>query len=138
VTEQLARAASVTRRTLLKTSGIGALSMTIPGAALARRRRLHSHLRRSSYHGLIGTNFSVEGSRVKLKLVGVRDLNRHQAGSDHAFALVFHGPADAPSYAHTVPELHHPELGRFQLLVSPGRPEPNRRSYSAVINRLHG
>jgi hypothetical protein len=137
VTERLARAATVTRRTLLKTTGAGAIGLTVPGAALARRRKLRSHLRRSSYHPLIGANFGVDRSHVKLKLVAVRDLNRHQAGSDHAFALIFHGPVNSPSYAHSVPELHHPALGHFRMLLSPGAPNRKVRSYSAVINRLH-
>jgi hypothetical protein len=145
---QLDTARALTRRALLKTGGAAAVTLAIPGAALAKRRRWHrrarphrkalgSHLRRTSYDPLVGQPFTVEGTGTPLKLVSVEDLNAHQASSDNAFALIFRAQPGLPTLADQVPQLHHPALGSFKLLISPGDAAPQGQIYSAVINRLH-
>jgi hypothetical protein len=110
--------------------------LALPAAAAARRRAL-LHLRRSSYRGLVGQPFTVQGARAKLRLVTVRDLNRHQAGSDNAFALIFQAPRGAPRIPEAVPTLHHPALGSFALLLCAGAPSSSGLRYAAIVNRLH-
>lgn len=129
----------ISRRTLLASGGAAAFWLSIPGMAFGRtrrhRRRLHSHLRRSSYTPLINQNFTVGPHR--LRLVAVQDLNPAQAGSENAFALVFRGRPGDTSVARTVPTFRHPQLGAFELFITSGRPSAGGRSYVAVINRLH-
>ena len=135
---------SLTRRTFLKTSGAAATALALPGTALARHRRrwrrpphVKSHLRRSSYHQLVGQPFTVRGSHAQLRLASIEDLNPAQAGSDNAFALVFTAPPGAPGLINQAPELYHRSLGQFQFLFTSGTTSASRPSYVAVINRLH-
>jgi hypothetical protein len=130
----------LTRRALVKTGGTAAVALAVPGTALARSRskRLRSHLRRSSYHSLVGQRFRVTGTGLRLRLVAVEDLTRHQAHSENAFALIFRAPRGAHYLSQQVPELHHPALGSFKLLVSAGERSRTNQRYVAVINRLHG
>jgi hypothetical protein len=121
---------------VLKAGGAAAAALALPSAALARRRALKSHLRRSSYHPLVGHRFSVSGMRSKLRLLSIKDLNSLQTNSDNAFALVFHAPHALPPLD-PVPRLHHPALGSFELFLTPGKSLPSGRHYEAVINRLH-
>lgn len=127
---------SWTRRTLLKAGGVAAASLMLPEAALGRTVRprftLSHPLRRSSYRGLKGQRFWIQGSSP-LRLERIQDLNSLQAGSENAFALIFSGPA---TLASEVPEIYHRWLGTFQLLLSPGAPTATGRTYSAVINQL--
>jgi hypothetical protein len=118
---------------MVKSGGVAALALAIPGHALARLVAAPSYLRRSSYGSLIGQRFSVSGSSFGLTLVGVQDLNSPQANSENAFALIFQAPAGAPPVVEPVPELRHDTLGSFKLLISPSR---SGRRYAAVINRL--
>jgi hypothetical protein len=129
----------VTRRALLKTGGAASLALALPGQALARARRprIASHLRRSSYRQLRRQRFTVVGSPVRLRLTAVEDLNQHQAQNEHAFALSFWIPRGAPPLEDEVPLLYHPRLGSFKLMISPGAADRYGRRYYAVINRLH-
>jgi hypothetical protein len=128
-----------TRRTFIARGGSAAFAAALPIRLLSRHRRLslRSHLRRSAYHGLVGQRFSVSGTRMKLRLLAVEDLNKHQAGSDHAFALVFRASRGASRIANQVPTLYHPSLGSFALLIAPGAPSRKGQPYAAIINRLH-
>jgi uncharacterized protein DUF6916 len=135
---------SLTRRALLKAGGAAAIALSVPGSALAKRRRRHkhkkrlqSHLRRSSYHRLVGQRFTVGGTSVKLQLVKVEDLNVHQRNNDNAFALIFEAPPGAPLLTDQVPDLYNPALGRFKFLLSRGFASPHGQPYVAIVNRLH-
>ncbi len=130
----------VTRRHALISGGTAALALSLPGQALARRRRrrLLSHLRRSSYHGLVGERFTIAGTSTRLTLVSVRDLNPHQARSDNAFALVLRARRGSAPLALSHPlGLSHPTLGRFDFLLTRGKTSLKGQDYVAVINRLH-
>jgi hypothetical protein len=125
-----------TRRTLLKAGGVAAASLLLPEQALGRTVRprftLSHPMRRSSYNGLTGQRFWIQGS-APLRLESVEDLNALQAGSESAFALVFSGP---PTLADPVPMLYHRWLGSFQMLLSPGSATANGGTYVAIINDL--
>src|SRR5690242_18787007 len=113
-TQDQSGAVALTRRTLLKGAGAVAVGLALPGSARGDGRRTGWHLRRSSYRPLIGEAFRGGGRRVKVRLVDIEDLNRHQAGSDHAFALQFAAPQGAPPLPSRIPtKLIHPALGRF-------------------------
>lgn len=130
----------ITRRTALVSGGTAAFALSLPGQALARvrRKRLLSHLRRSSYHSLVGERFAVGGSSTRLTLVAVEDLNRRQAHSDNAFALVFRAGLGAKLLTLSQPAtLVHPTLGRFQFLLTPGNATFRGQNYLAIVNRLH-
>jgi hypothetical protein len=96
------------------------------------------HLRRSSYTGLTGQSFTL-ASGGTLRLLSVSDVagaavHKSLARSEDAFVLAFSRPLDAVLEAGTY-TLSHPELGAFELFVSPvGRPRRDRR-YEAVIDR---
>jgi hypothetical protein len=130
---------ALTRRALLSAGGAASLALAIPGHALARTRRSRaaSHLRRSSYRPLLRQRFTVVGSRVRLRLISIEDLNSHQANSEHAFALNFWIPRGAPPLQDDVPQLYHPRLGSFKFMVSPGRIDGYGQRYCVIINRLH-
>jgi hypothetical protein len=108
-----------------------------PWAAAPAAAAAGNHLVRSSYTGLAQRRFAV-GS-VKLRLQSVSDvagaaLEPSLAGSEHAFVLTFSGPLAEPleSGTHT---LRHPDLGTFELFISPiARPSTDCR-YEAVIDR---
>jgi hypothetical protein len=127
---------SWTRRTLLKAGGAAAAALVLPAAAQGRpfrpRFRLHNHLRRSSYRGLVGEHFRIEGAG-RLKLERVEDLNAVQAGSETSFALIFSSPS---ALTNEVPQLYHRWLGNFHLLVSPGAATAGGQTYTAVVNQL--
>lgn len=135
-TDEAAPSRSFTRRAVLKAGGLAGLALALPARALGLTRA-GSYLRRSSYGGLVGEPFSIQGSATKLSLIAVQDLNAGQAGSDNAFALVFRAPNGAAPIANPVPQLYHRAFGSFQLLLSPGMPSNLGQPYIAVINRLH-
>lgn len=118
-----------------------AAGLAFPGVAMGRARRRHqavySHLRRSSYEPLVGQTFTLQGWPRYLRLVAVQDLDPAQAGSENAFALVFHSRPGAKSLAHLTPMFHHRQLGSFRMMVTPGLPSARGQTYTAIINRLH-
>jgi hypothetical protein len=125
----------LTRRTFLRAAGgtgVAVAAGARPWSASAAVT--DPHLRRSSYAGLVGTTFSVDGG-PSLELTAVSDLGRRLARRDDAFTLIFSGPADAvASGIHT---LRHPRLGRFELFVSPVDRESGGR-YQVVVDRSVG
>lgn len=130
----------ITRRAALIGGGAAAFALTLPGQALARRRRqrLRSHLRRSSYTGLVGERFRVAGSSTRLTLVSVSGLTAHQANSENAFALVFRAARGAKLVAVNHPvTLVHPALGRFPFLLTAGQASFRGQDYLVIVNRLH-
>jgi hypothetical protein len=103
-----------------------------PAAAASGR-----HLVRSSYAGLARRNFVV-GS-VNLRLQSISDVagsavDPALAGSEDAFVLTFSGPRSQQlkSATHT---LRHPDLGTFELFISPVKRPSTACLYEAVIDR---
>jgi Domain of unknown function (DUF6916) len=126
---------AVTRRTLIKGGAAGAFALVMPAAATAAKQRLESHLRRSSYRNLVGQGFRVKGANVSLRLTAVQNLNPHQADSEHAFALIFQAPSRARALGDALSTLHHPALGSFDFMLTPGTASAHGRVYAAIINR---
>lgn len=130
---------SLTRRSLLRT-GVLATAATLAGLrpwAAAGAEAAASHLRRSSYAGLLGQRFAV-GS-VQLRLLSVADIagadvDASLAGSDDAFVLTFSGPL-APVLDARTRTLRHARLGRFDLFLSPVNKPRKYQLYEAVVDR---
>jgi hypothetical protein len=106
-------------------------------AAAAHADGTPAHLLRSSYAQLGSADFAVGGA-TRLTLTAVGDLPaaahvRDLAGSEDAFALTFAGPAGLEPRAH---RFYHPELGTFDLFVSPD--DPSGTSYGVIVNRSIG
>ena len=103
-----------------------------PAAAAAGR-----HLVRSSYTGLSRRSFSVGSAELQLESisdVAGAALDASLAGSEDAFVLTFSGPL-AQSLESGTHSLRHPDLGTFELFISPiTRPSTECR-YEAVIDR---
>jgi hypothetical protein len=103
-----------------------------PAAAASGR-----HLVRSSYTGLAGTSFAVGSGELQLQsisdLAGAA-LDASLAGSDDAFVLTFSGSLgqQLESGTHT---FSHPDLGTFELFISPVARVSTDRCYEAVIDR---
>ena len=127
----------MTRRALIKSGATGAFALSLPAAATAAKLRLQSHLHRSSYRTLVGQRFKVKGANLTLRLTAVQNLNKHQAGSENAFALVFQAPRGMRALGHTLPTLQHPTLGSFQLMLTPGAASAHGQAYVAIVNRMH-
>jgi hypothetical protein len=127
---------TLTRRSLLRT-GAAATAATMLGLrpwAAAPAAASGGHLVRSTYVGLVGQSF-VAGSAT-LQLESVSDVagaarDASLAGSEDAFVLTFAGEA-IESGTQT---LHHPDLGTYELFVSPVTAE---QRYEAVIDRSVG
>jgi hypothetical protein len=140
--------AAITRRGLVAAAGAAvvgvALAETTHLAGLARGLGdlgVPAYLRRSSFAPLVGDRFELLATdgRAVARLVGVDDLPAGgrigaQAGSDDAFALVFHA-SGATRLEQDVMTLTHPRLGRFALLVSPSGTGRHGQDYAATINR---
>jgi hypothetical protein len=133
----------ITRRTLLRT-GAAATAATLfglrPWAAAPAAAASGGHLVRSSYAGLARRSFVV-GS-VKLRLQSISDVagaahERSLVGSEHAFVLTFSGPRSQPLESGTH-RLRHPDLGSFDLFLSPVKRPSTDRRYEAVIDRSVG
>ncbi|HEY4095925.1 MAG TPA: hypothetical protein VGM33_10460 [Baekduia sp.] len=129
----------ITRRSLLRT-GATATAAVIVGvrpwdpAAAGAASAVATPLRRSDYAGLVGTDFAVADApgAAMLRLAWVSDLARPALrGSEDAFSLTFSGDTPLDSGIHG---LTHPELGSFDLFVSPVE-TAERHRYEAVIDR---
>jgi hypothetical protein len=132
-------AAPLTRRAFVRSGGMLALGLTLPGRAIARAKakRPAAWYRRSSYHRLVGQWFTVHGSPVRMRLEAVRDLNAGQKGAEESFGLLFRAPVDRPLPSQ-VPLLHHHSTGHFHLFFSSTAWSGRGRTYYAVINRARG
>jgi hypothetical protein len=130
---------ALTRRSFLRTGAAATAAMMLgmrpwvaaPAAASGR------HLVRSSYAELTERSFAV-GS-VELQLHSITDvagaaLDASLAGSDDAFVLTFSGPIAQPLESGTQ-TLCHPELGTFELFISPIERPSADCQYEAVIDR---
>jgi hypothetical protein len=103
-----------------------------PAAAASGR-----HLVRSSYTGVARISFAVGSGELRLRSisdVAGAALDASLAGSDDAFVLTFSGPLgqQLESGTHT---LRHPELGTFELFISPITRPSTDCLYEAVIDR---
>jgi len=133
--------AEMSRRAVLG-AGLGLAGVALiagsGGFALLRLSR-PDHLAAASYLPLVGSGFRVGGYAFALELTAVRLLggvSRGQAlmaGREH-FALDFSGPADQRLSSSQHP-LSHPELGSFQLFLSPVGQPGSLQQYEAIVNR---
>jgi hypothetical protein len=131
---------TLTRRSLLRTGAVATAAMMLgvrPWAAAPAAAASGRHLFRSSYTGLAARRFAV-GSAV-LQLQSISDvagaaLDPSLKDSDDAFVLTFSGSLEEPleSATHT---LRHPELGTFELFISPIMHPSTDCRYEAVIDR---
>ena len=129
----------ITRRSLLRTGAAATAGMMLgvrPWAA-APAAAASGHLVRSSYNSLAGQSFAVGSTGRQLQSISdvagaARDASL--AGSEDAFVLTFSGPLAQPleSGIHT---LRHPELGTFELFLSPIARPSTECCYEAVIDR---
>ena len=132
---------TLTRRTLLRDGAAATAAALLGGAIFATAPALasESHLRRSSYAGLVGQSFWADS--VELSLLSVSDVAgaksaKSLAGSEDAFVLTFSASRNAALKAGTH-TFRHSRLGEFELFVSPvGRPAD--RVYEAVVDRSVG
>jgi hypothetical protein len=133
---------TLTRRSLLRAGALASVA-TFTGTrpwALTPAMAAAGHLRRSSYDGLVGQHF--RAGQAALQLLSVSDVagaavDPSLAGSEDTFVLTFSGPLE-PALEAGTRMLSHPELGKFELFVSPvERPHADRR-YEAVVDRSVG
>jgi hypothetical protein len=132
----------ITRRSLLRTGATATAAVVIgvrpwDPAAAGAAGVASTPLRRSDYAGLVGTDFAVADApqAAVLRLASVSDLARPALrGSEDAFSLTFSGDTPLDSGIHG---LTHPELGSFDLFVSPVE-TADRHRYQAVIDRSTG
>jgi hypothetical protein len=137
------RSKPMTRRSLLQ-AGAAATAASLLGGRLwspaAAQAAVPGHLRRSAYRGLTGGAFRAGGT--ELRLLSVADLagvatQPALADSEDAFALAFSGPLGAPLES-GIQRFSHPELGSFDLFVTPvDQPDGDRR-YEVVVDRSVG
>jgi hypothetical protein len=133
---------AITRRAALRLGGATGLALATSGTGSALARVLPADpakvWARSSYTPLVGQAFSVKGASRRLKLVAISDLTKQSAGSEDAFALVFHAIAGTTVDDMAPATFSHASIGSFPLSVIPGTTATGMASFTAVINRLYG
>jgi hypothetical protein len=138
--------ASITRRGLLVAGAGGAVvaSLAGPSSVLAKGKRFvtRTHLRRSSYTPLVGTDFQLRGGalyKTPLRLVEISNLAYPAKPTvnvqEKAFYLTFDGPIGAPLAAGSY-RASHPDLGKFDLAISDGWPAGSAWRYVATFNNV--
>jgi hypothetical protein len=100
-----------------------------------------SGLSMAGFKSQIDTTFLInhEGSKVKVKLVGVSNLasRKQTARGKEGFSLLFKGPEDVQLKQNTY-LIEHENLGMFSFLIVPMKLKNNSTPhYEAVINRLY-
>src|SRR5688572_32399745 len=110
---------TLTRRTLLRDGAAATAAALLGGAIWASAPAVASgsHLRRSSYTGLVGQSFQADS--VELSLLSVSDVAgaksaKSLAGSEDAFVLTFSGARNA-SLKPGTHRFRHSRLGEFEL-----------------------
>jgi hypothetical protein len=132
----------LSRRTVLKRSGLGALALSLPTsgwlAGPASAKVAVPALRRSTWLPLVGQSVRVAGA-PDLRVDGVVDLAgaTRDAGLrdlDEAFVVSLSAPAGTAleSGLHT---LEHPEFGSAVLFVSPVGGAGDRAQFELVVDR---
>jgi hypothetical protein len=135
----------ITRRRLVQAGAAGAATVWLGGLSRfvpdAGASPLTASLKRSTYLGLADRGFkiAIDGSTVPLRLAGVEDLPVAASvpalqGSDAAFSVRFVGSGFSPFEGGTR-TLSHPEIGTFQLFVSPVEARSATQTYEAVVDR---
>lgn len=107
------------RRTVLQLSAVTAattaLSMSsLSPVAAATKRSGPTKLERSVFSPLVGSTFTIGGSRAKL--TAVRDLGSADAGSNTRFSLLF---SSAAPFLPATYDVSHPSLQTFRLYLGP-------------------
>ncbi len=124
----------LSRRTMLKASGIGVLAITVPlpeSAAAGSAPRPPAAYLRDAWLPLVGQSIPVTDG-PEFTLASVDDLVRAAddpalRGHAEAFTLTFHGP-QSPVLSSAIHELRHPELGGVVLFVTPVGADSGRHS----------
>ena len=131
----------ITRRSLLLAGAGVAATAAIPDIAFAARKKLRrSHLDRSTWEPLVGTQVFVRNrgfTPVPLTLVKVGDLgmakaNKREGFRERTFYLVLHGPADAPLAAETH-TIKVPGVGKVGVWFSSVRQIDGAWEYIAIF-----
>jgi hypothetical protein len=139
----------LTRGRLLKASAVAALAASAGGAgaalagvagagavtsALGKPRGGAAYLHRQTFVPLVGTDFRVhlpDTRPVRMKLIEAKQLR----GPGESFSLLFRGQARA-GVDGGIYRLEHPQLGGFELFVSPVGRGLKGLDLEAVINRI--
>jgi hypothetical protein len=133
----------VTRRAVLGAGlGLAGIALIAGSGGFGSLLRLGvlDPLAEASYRPLVGSNFQVGSGGTVLKLVGVRNLGplsfgrTLMTGKEH-FALDFEGPA-GNRLASAQHPLSHPDLGQFQLFLTPVGRTSSIQGYEAIVNRF--
>jgi hypothetical protein len=144
-TEALEESSTLTRRQALQAGSVTAAAaflllhpwVSSAAAAAERSGDLPGYLLRSSYRDLVGTDFAVAGTTLRLESVDDLSAASNVASlrdSEDAFSLVFSGPG-VGSLPNGIERLDHPDLGTFDLYVGHvGAPGQNR--VEVVVNRV--
>jgi hypothetical protein len=136
----------MTRRTVMQAAGattavvaLGSSTRFVsPALAVVSR----THLRRSSYASLVGSDFTItgaDGATVALRLAEIADLARatsepQYAGHDDVFALLFTGPR-ATVLLQGTHAVRHATLGTFSLFMVPVGGGSAAQLYEVVVDR---
>lgn len=126
--------AALSRRSFLGLAALVGTSAAIPVAVGRAVDRSPQPLVASQFLAHVGSEFSFDPGEgpVPLRLVDVAGVGR-QARAEHAFTLVFDGPAAREQGGH-VGELAGPGLEPLALLVVPsGLAAAGRQEWSATI-----
>ena len=107
------------RRTVLRLSAVTAATTALSVSSLqpagaAAKRPGPTRLERRVFSPLVGSTFTIGGTRAKL--VALRDLTSRDAGSNSRFSLLFSASA---SFAATTYDVSHPSLQTFRLYLGP-------------------
>ncbi len=106
-----------------------------PALSLTSDAGAPGYLRRSTYAGLSGSDFTAVGDSATLALAAVDDLDDPSlTGADDAFRLALVASGSDP-LAQGVYTLSHPEIGQFDAFVVPVGPGGSTTTYEMIVNR---
>lgn len=149
----------VSRRSLLRSGSVAAVSLTVPSRWLAWLTGAPGHARAASsvslsqtlndslasltemmFAGAVQTSFAVTrpgSTNVSLKLLSVTDHTPASARTlgQECFSLRFKGPSTSP-LRQDMYRVKHRVLGAFALLLVPVGPAGRVVYYEAIINRV--
>jgi hypothetical protein len=130
-----------TRRRALQIGALAGLSTVWMGPSLARAATSSTpaYLRRSSYTGLVGKSFAIDGGSYQLTSVAdVAGAATDAAlrGNDETFVLTFQGPGGLDTGIHT---FSHADLGSYSLSAGPvDELDAASQRYEVVVDRSVG
>ncbi|CAB5660449.1 Uncharacterised protein [Delftia tsuruhatensis] len=119
------------RRAFMRAAGVLPAAVAVAAAPLAAPAATAQQLCRRHFQPLLGQDFSVEKSGVRLRLLALEDLPHAREG-ERSFSAVFELGDGVPPAQDTW-EISHPALGRHAVFLSPG--DARGRRVEAVFNR---